>query len=140
VAQPPFLPEEVVRNFCSLLQRFNIRTVVGDRYGGEFVASMFKKWGIAYEPTELDKSAIYCETLPLFAQKRVDLLDIPKLTTEIRLLERKPRAGGRGDSVDHGPRGHDDMANSALGALRLASLKNPQMQGQRLSRPPYSLV
>jgi hypothetical protein len=140
IVQPPFEPEDVVKNFCALLQRFNIRFVTGDRYGGEWVASMFKKWGIRYEPSELDKSAIYTESLPLFAQKRVELLDIRKLSTELRLLERSPRAGGRGDSVDHPPRAHDDAANAAIGALRLASLKSPMIAGQRLSRPQYSLT
>lgn len=140
VVQPPFEPERVVRDMCATLQRFRVKSVTGDRYGGEWVSSMFKKWGIKYEPSELDKSAIYTESLPLFAQKRVELLDIPKLTTELRLLERTPRAGGRGDCVDHGPRGHDDAANAAVGALRLASLKNTQMQGQRLSRPAQCLM
>ena len=140
IVQPPFEPETVVRDFASILQRFRVHSVTGDRYGGEWVRSPFKEWGITYELSDLDKSAIYTESVPLFTQKRVELLDVPKLTTELRLLERKPRAGGRGDSVDHGPRGHDDAANAAIGALRLASLKNPQIAGRMLSRPAMSLT
>ncbi|MCH8148621.1 MAG: hypothetical protein IH987_11595 [Planctomycetes bacterium] len=68
-----------------------------------------------------DKSGIYIESLPLFSAKTVELLDIQKLETELRLLERRPRAGGRGDLVDHPPRGSDDVANATCGALWLAA-------------------
>jgi hypothetical protein len=78
--------------------------------------------GVSYWPSAKDKSAIYVETMPLFSQGLVELLDVPQLETELRLLERKPRAGGRGDSVDHPPRGNDDVANAACGALWLASI------------------
>jgi len=40
------------------------------------------------------------------------------LLTELRQLERKTATGGK-DGVDHPPRGHDDLANSACGALLL---------------------
>ncbi|MBI4828311.1 MAG: hypothetical protein HY804_05795, partial [Nitrospinae bacterium] len=39
---------------------------------------------------------------------------------ELRQLERRASPGGR-DKVDHPPRGHDDLANAACGALWLAS-------------------
>jgi hypothetical protein len=35
-------------------------------------------------------------------------------------LERRTARGGR-DSIDHGPHGHDDLLNSAAGALVLAA-------------------
>ena len=50
---------------------------------------------------------------------RVDLLDNERLVAQICGLERRTARGGR-DSVDHGPGGHDDLANAALGAARLA--------------------
>jgi hypothetical protein len=81
----------------------------------------FRRHGIGYLPAEQDKSAIYVETLPLFAQGLVELLDSATLETELRLLERRPRANGRGDLVDHPPRATDDQANAACGALLLAS-------------------
>ncbi len=96
--------------------------------------------GFRYQVSELDKSAIYSEALPLFAQKRVELLDDRKLITELRLLERKPRAGGRGDSVDHPPRGRDDIANAACGALWQASLSKIMPGSGARSRPAYSLT
>ena len=46
----------------------------------------------------------------------VDLLDLPRLITQLAGLERRTARGGR-DSIDHGPGGHDDVANSVAGAL-----------------------
>ena len=78
------------------------------------------KYGVRYVASELSRSEIYLEALPLFSQGRIELLDMPLLRTQLLLLERRVRAGSRADSVDH-PRGaHDDLANSACGALHLA--------------------
>jgi hypothetical protein len=121
IARPPFVPEDVVTRFGEVLSAYSLRRVMGDRYGADWVSSAFAKVGVIYEPAEKDKSSIYVETLPCFAQGLVKLLDVPALETELRLLERKPRAGGRGDFVDHPPRATDDAANAACGALWLAS-------------------
>lgn len=43
-----------------------------------------------------------------------------RLRSQLRSLERRTRSGGK-DSVDHGPRGHDDLANAAVGACVLAA-------------------
>jgi hypothetical protein len=141
VAQPPFEPEEIAQRFAAILQRFEIGHLVGDRYAAEWVAGAFRRTAIRYEQSWLDKSAIYSEVLPLFAQKRVELLEERKLLTELRLLERRPRAGGRGDAIDHAPRAHDDIANAACGALWLASTsKKIHMPSGSRSRPAYSLM
>jgi hypothetical protein len=117
----PHEPAAVVGLFVTALKDYRLHKVVGDRYAAEWCANSFAKAGIQYEAAELDKSGIYTEVLPLFAERRVELLADKRLATELRLLERKPRTGGRGDSVDHPPRGHDDAANAACGALWLAS-------------------
>jgi hypothetical protein len=117
----PHEPHSVVERFAKILKDHKLSTVTGDRYGAGFVEDAFKKAGIRYEASELDKSGIYNEVLSLFAERRVEIIDDKRLVTELRLLERKPRAGGRGDSVDHPPRGHDDSANACCGALWLAS-------------------
>ena len=121
VIEPPFVPEAVVEQFAEILNGYGVRIAVADRFGGAWVDTAFRRHGISYVPSELDKSAIYVSCLPLFAQGLVSLLDIPKLHTELRLLERKPRPGGRGDMVDHPPRATDDCANSACGSLLLAA-------------------
>ena len=121
IQRPPFTPEDVVARFGEVLSAYSLNRVTGDRYASEWVSSAFAKVGITYEPSEKDKSAIYVECLPLFSQELIELLDVPALETELRLLERKPRPGGRGDFVDHPPRATDDIANAACGALWLAS-------------------
>lgn len=139
VVQPPFAPEEVVQQFCDQLRSFTLTKVVGDAYAGEWVSAMFQKHGIRFETSPLSKSEIYLESLPLFAQNRIELLDIPRLLTELRLLERRPRAGGRTDLIDHPPRATDDAANSALGALVCAS-KRRIVETYGRARHKYALV
>lgn len=125
IQRPPFTPEDVVARFGEVLSAYSLNRVTGDRYAAEWVASAFAKVGVTYEPAEKDKSAIYVETLPLFSQELIELLDVPALETELRLLERKPRPNGRGDFVDHPPRATDDVANAACGALWLAARQPP---------------
>ena len=52
--------------------------------------------------------------------RRVDLLDLSRLETQLVGLERRTSRAGR-DVVDHPPGGHDDLANAAAGALTMAS-------------------
>jgi len=118
--KPPFVPDDVVSSFCESLARFGLSSVTGDRYAAEWVSASFAQHGISYHAVTKDKSALYVESLPLFTTNRVDLLDFPKLATELRLLERRSRPGGRGDLVDHPPRGTDDVTNATCGALWMA--------------------
>ncbi len=69
----------------------------------------------------LDRSSAYLEVEPLFAQGQIEILDHPELIRELRMLERRPQAGGK-DRVDH-PRGrHDDYANAlALAAVTISA-------------------
>ena len=79
---------------------------------------------IQYEEAP-DKAAAYGELEPVFAQGRIEILDHPQLIRELKLLERRPRSGGR-DVVDH-PRGYqDDYANS----LALATMEAMTASGQ----------
>ncbi len=121
VRAPPFAPERVVAEFAAVAAEFGLSSVTGDAYAGEWVVAAFSSAGLRYEPAEADKSSIFLETLPLFTQDRLELLDVPVLSTQLRLLERKPRANGRADLVDHPPRGNDDAANAALGAAWLVA-------------------
>jgi hypothetical protein len=122
--RPPFSPEQVTAEFCGFLAAYRIRSVCGDRYGGEWPREQFRKHGTTYEPAELSKSDIYLETLPLLNAGRVQLLDLPRLRAQLVGLERRVGRGGR-DSVDHAPGAHDDLINAALGALLLASEPEP---------------
>jgi hypothetical protein len=121
VVKAPFNPEEAVQRCAEVLSAYGLSTVMGDSYGGEWPPSAFRKHGITYIAAPEDKSAIYNACLPLFTANRIELLDVPILITELRLLEARTRPGGRPDSVDHPPNAHDDAANSVCGALWRAS-------------------
>ena len=122
----PHEPETVVEQFCKTLKTRRIGKLSGDRYAGSWVSDAFKRHGIEYEPAELDKSSIYMECLPAFAERRVTLLNDKRLVTELRMLERRPRSGGRADQVDHAANAHDDAANAACGALWLCADSGPK--------------
>ena len=122
IALAPFDPDEVTTCFAATLSGYGLNQVMGDRYGGEYPVSAFRKHGIDYETAPFDRSALYREILPLFSSAQVELLDNRQLVSEMRTLERRARQGGRGDQIDHKPGAHDDAANAACGALLRASL------------------
>jgi hypothetical protein len=115
----PFSPDFVVSDFVEALKRFRITQVRGDRYGAEWIAEQFCKTGITYSPAEKAKSDLYRESLPVINSQAVDLLDHPKLISQLCSLERRTARGGC-DSIDHPPNGRDDLVNAAAGAVQLA--------------------
>src|SRR5262249_32943467 len=62
------------------------------------------------------KSELYRELLPLVNSRRVELLDHPRLISQLLGLERRTARGGK-DSIDHAPNAHDDLVNAVAGAL-----------------------
>src|SRR5262249_32468811 len=114
--KPPFSPEAVVKEFADLLNVYGTREVEGDRYAGEWPREQFRKHGIAYTIAEHTKSEIYLSTLPLLNSGRVELLDNARLIAQLLGLERRTSRMGK-DSIDHAPNAHDDLVNSACGAL-----------------------
>lgn len=117
--RPPFSPEDVVEEFAALLKTYGVRLVRGDRYAGEWPRERFRVHGIEYEPCEKPKSDLYRDLLPILNSGRAELLDDPRLATQLCGLERRTARGGR-DSIDHAPGGHDDSANAVAGALVVA--------------------
>jgi hypothetical protein len=126
--------EGIVKEIATICRRYRLSSVCGDRYAAQWVRERFRAEGVRYEEPEikvpndpgamryLDKSLAYLEIEPLFTQGRVDILDHPELARELKLLERRPRAGGR-TVVDHPTGGHDDYANAlAVAATRAASV------------------
>jgi len=120
--RPPFSPESVVAEFASLMKAYGISRVTGDRYAGEFAREPFKKAGITYDISDRPKSDLYRDLLPVINSKRVDLLDHPRLLTQLSSLERRTARSGR-DSIDHPPGGHDDLANVVAGVVCSLTLK-----------------
>jgi hypothetical protein len=115
-----FDPQQVTQAYADLLREYGIHSVTGDAYSAQWVAGAWTGAGVSYVQSDLPKSRIYLEVLPLFARGLVKLPDHPTLLRELRLLERQTHRGGR-DSVDHPRGGHDDHANALCGALRQLS-------------------
>ena len=112
----PFKPEDAVTEFASLLRRYGIFSVRGDRYAAEWVRQSFDRHRIQYRPADLTKSDIYRDFLPRLNSGEIDLLDNARLRTQLLSLERRTARGGR-DSIDHAPGSKDDLANAVAGAL-----------------------
>jgi hypothetical protein len=115
---PPFDPSVVVKEFATILKSYRCDRVTGDHYSGQWVVESFEKEGVTYRHSDRNKSELYLETLPLFAQGCIDLVDYQRLTMELMQLERRTARSGK-DSVDHAPGGHGDLANSCCGVLAL---------------------
>jgi hypothetical protein len=113
----PHDPGEVVAEFADLLRAYGVARVWGDNFGAEWVASAFRSNSVQYWKCPIPKSQIYLEVAPAFNRHLIEIPDIPKLTRELRLLERRVHRSGR-DSVDHGTAAndHDDYANAMCGA------------------------
>ncbi len=114
--RPPFSPDDVVQEFAATLKSYGVTSVRGDRYGGEWPRERFQVHGIHYELSEQTKSDIYRDMLPVLNAGKVELLDHPRLITQLCSLERRTARGGR-DSIDHPPGGHDDLGNSVAGVV-----------------------
>jgi len=113
---PPFSPEAVVTEFAATIRSYGLRYVTGDRYAGEWPRERFRHHGVTYQVAEQTRSDLYLAMVPAINSGRVRLLDHAKLENQLIGLERRTTRMGR-DLVDHAPNAHDDLANSAAGAL-----------------------
>ena len=123
--------EGAVRAIAGIARGYGLSVVHGDRYSASWVVESFRRAGVAYrvpevrrpgddEPHYLHKSAAYLEMEPAIAQAKLEVLDHPQLVRELKLLERRPQAGGR-VRVDHPAGGRDDHANVLALATALAA-------------------
>jgi len=117
--RPPFSPETTCTEFAALLTAYGVMTATADRFAGDFPVEQMRKHGISVVASERSKSDIYREFLAPLNSGRIELLDLPRLHTQLGALERRTARGGR-DSIDHPPGGHDDVINAAAGACVLA--------------------
>ena len=120
-AKPPFSPQAVVDEFAAMLKQYRVHRVLGDHWGGEFVKQPFRLHGISYQVADRPKSDIYRDGLPLINSGRIELLDSPRLVSQLCALERRVARSGK-DSIDHPPGSfHDDVANAVMGVLVTAT-------------------
>jgi hypothetical protein len=118
--QPPFDPSVVVQECTDRLAQYGVKEVRGDNYSAAWVSEAFKAAGIKYRVADRPKSALYLESLPLWARGGISIPDHPRLLRELRLLERRTHRSGK-DTVDHGRAGHDDLANVLCGCAALSA-------------------
>jgi len=114
--KPPFSPAAVVAEYVQVLQKYGCKEVIGDAYAKEWVQESFRSLNIRYRQSDKNRSEIYLEALSAINSRQVSLLDNQKLVQQLVSLERRTARSGK-DSVDHRNGSHDDMANSAMGAL-----------------------
>jgi hypothetical protein len=113
-AKPPFSPEAVCVEFSNVMKSYGISAAQGDRFANQWPVEVFARYGIRYEQSAEPKSALYIALLPLLNSRRIHLLDIPRLHSQLLGLERRVPRGGK-ESIDHAPGGHDDCANVIAG-------------------------
>jgi hypothetical protein len=140
-----FDPQQVTQEYAALLKQYGVSRVVGDAYAAEWSAGTWARCGVSYVRSELAKSEVYIECLPLFARGLLRLPDHAKLLRELRLLERHTHRSGR-DTVDHPKGGRDDCANAMCGvAWQLSANSSAWMSSANMRRviaeialrPPY---
>jgi len=119
--KPPFDPREVTKECADILKPYRIRTVTGDNYGGEWPVGEFRKHGIVYQLSELNRSQLYLNLMPVLNSKRCELPDDQRMIEELRRLERRRGRSGK-DSIDHPAYGGSN-ANSVAGAINIAMTK-----------------
>ena len=123
------LSTSATQQVAGTLKAYGLARTTGDKYAVEWVVDAFSKCGINYEHSERDRSSLYLDALPLFTSGRARLLDSRRLIAQFGGLERRTSPVGK-DRVDHGPGGHDDLANSVAGAL-VAAVSNPAIDWGR---------
>jgi hypothetical protein len=133
--RPPFSPEGVVQEFADICRSYRASIVHGDRYGGEWPRERFEVHRLGYRTSDLSKSELYHELLPLLTSREVDLLDHPRLIAQLVGLER--HTGRAGKDMIAPPRAqHDDVANAVAGALVLAAQRGQAMFAEFAGRGP----
>ncbi|MBG0797168.1 hypothetical protein IYX23_05635 [Methylocystis sp. L43] len=114
--RPPFSPDVVTAEFAGIIKGYGISRATADRWGADWVTEAFAKHGVRVEQCARPKSDLYRELLAPLNSGRIELLDHPRLVAQLCGLERRTARSGK-DSVDHGQGAHDDLINSAAGAL-----------------------
>ena len=121
--KPPFSPAEAVEQFAETIREYGCRSVVGDRYGGEWCREPFRKAGIDYEIADRPRTDLYRDTLPLLNAGNLELPPMDKLARQFAALQRHKGRSGK-DMIDHPRGGHDDLSNAVAGAAVAASKRS----------------
>ena len=86
--RPPFSPEQVTQEFAALLKIYKISKVVGDKFAGGYSPEQFGRFNILFDQAAKPRSDLYIDLLPLINSRRIELLDHPRLVSQLVALER----------------------------------------------------
>ena len=125
--RPPYSPADVTAEFVAALKAYHCSKVTGDNWGGEYLRQPFRAGGVEYDVSKIVVNEIYRDALPLLNSGKVELLDLPKQSTQFVNLIRITSRTGK-DTITHPKNQHDDLANAACGALLLAASRPPPMR------------
>lgn len=141
---PPFSPAGVVEEVADICKRYGVRSVTGDRFGGNVVAELFRSNGLAYQTAPASASDLYMDLLPVVSAGGVELPDptlsktAADLMADLRSIVRRP--GGAGRDRAEAPRGsgragHADLGNAVAGLVAALPAKRPgvRVTGAQLS-------
>ena len=103
-------------------------------YVGIEEAEQFRKRGVEVKLTDMSKSELYLDLLPVLNSRRCDLLDHDAILGQLVALERRTARTGR-DTIDHAPHAHDDIANVVAGVVHLALKKPRPLPLDRVDHP-----
>lgn len=136
---PPFSPKAAVAEVATFLKSYGLNSCVGDRYTGQIIREMFGAEGITYHASTANRSQLYLNLLPLVNARQIQLIDDPRMLTQLTQLIRKPATSTGREIIDH-PQGasfHDDIANAAAGAAYAAS-RNLGRKPAKLAGPVFA--
>jgi hypothetical protein len=111
-------PAAITGRYAEILKQYRIYTCTGDRYGGEWPRQEYRKHGITMTNSDLNRSGLYVEVMPMLQTGAVELPPDEKALTQFTLLERRTGRNGK-DTIDHPPNGSDDRCNAIAGAAWL---------------------
>jgi hypothetical protein len=134
--RPPFDPQSVAYDFAKLARSYGCQEIVGDNFAGEWVAAAFRSAGIGYRRSDVARSGLYLEMLPLFSQGTISIPNHPQLIRELRLLERRTSRMGA-DRVDHPTSGSDDYANSLAGVTYVCARSSCRYPVAQIGKAGY---
>ena len=119
--RPPFSPSEVVSSvLLPMCKAYNISSVTGDNYAGEYPKALIRTIGISYDLAKKHKTDLYVDPfLPLLNSRKIDLPRNERAIAQICSLERSMQRSGR-EQISHPTHGHDDVANAIAGAADVA--------------------
>lgn len=118
---PKFNPDEVTAQYCELLKSYQIASVTGDKFSGDWSLNSFAKNGIEYRRSEKNKSQLYLEAEGAFNTARIEIPKKDNLVIQLKSLVRKARSGGH-DSVDSDSGQPEDEANAICGVAAMAGV------------------